>query len=129
MPFAPIEDAVAAIGRGEIVVVVDDEDRENEGDLIMAAEYASPEAIAFFLHHTSGYICAPVTQQRARELDLDLMVRDNTESMRTAFTVSVDARRETTTGISAHDRATTIQTLVDPHRDPATWPGPVTSTR
>ncbi len=119
MPFAPIEDAVAAIGRGEIVVVVDDEDRENEGDLIMAAEYATPEAIAFFLHHTSGYICAPLTQQRARELDLDLMVRDNTESMRTAFTVSVDARRETTTGISAHDRATTIQTLVDPHTRPS----------
>src|SRR5690606_26547779 len=82
MPFAPIEDAVAAIGRGEIVVVVDDEDRENEGDLIMAAEYATPEAIAFFLHHTSGYICAPVTEKRARELELDLMVRENTESMR-----------------------------------------------
>src|SRR3546814_9145342 len=102
MPFARIEDAVAAIGRGEIVVVVDDEDRENEGDLIMAAEYATPEAIAFFLHHTSGYICAPVTEQRARELELDLMVRENTESMRTAFTVSVDVRHGTTTGISAH---------------------------
>ena len=119
MPFAQIEDAVAAIGRGEIVVVVDDEDRENEGDLIMAAEYATPEAIAFFLHHTSGYICAPVTQSRARELELDLMVRENTESMRTAFTVSVDVRRGTSTGISAHDRAATIQALVDP----ATRPG------
>jgi len=118
MPFAPIEDAVAAIGRGEIVVVVDDEDRENEGDLIMAAEYATPEAIAFFLHHTSGYICAPVTEQRARELELDLMVRENTESMRTAFTVSVDVRRGTTTGISAHDRAATIQSLVDPSTRP-----------
>ncbi|HEU5082894.1 MAG TPA: bifunctional 3,4-dihydroxy-2-butanone-4-phosphate synthase/GTP cyclohydrolase II [Acidimicrobiales bacterium] len=118
MPFAPIEDAVAAIGRGEIVVVVDDEDRENEGDLIMAAEYATPEAIAFFLHHTSGYICAPVTEQRARELELDLMVRENTESMRTAFTVSVDARQGTTTGISAHDRAATIQALVDPGTRP-----------
>ena len=119
MPFAPIEDAVAAIGRGEIVVVVDDEDRENEGDLIMAAEYATPEAIAFFLHHTSGYICAPVTEQRARELELDLMVRENTESMRTAFTVSVDVRRGTTTGISAHDRSATIQALVDPTTRPA----------
>ncbi len=119
MPFAPIEDAVAAIGRGEIVVVVDDEDRENEGDLIMAAEYATPEAIAFFLHHTSGYICAPVTDQRARELDLSLMVRENTESMRTAFTVSVDVRQGTTTGISAHDRAATIQALVDPGTRPA----------
>ncbi len=118
MPFAPIEDAVAAIGRGEIVVVVDDEDRENEGDLIMAAEYATPEAIAFFLHHTSGYICAPVTEQRARELELDLMVRENTESMRTAFTVSVDVRAGTTTGISAHDRAATIQALVDPSTRP-----------
>ena len=114
MPFAPIEDAVAAIGRGEIVVVVDDEDRENEGDLIMAAEYATPEAIAFFLHHTSGYICAPITEQRAHELELDLMVRENTESMRTAFTVSVDVRQGTTTGISAHDRSATIQALVDP---------------
>ncbi len=113
MPFAKIEDAVAAIGRGEIVVVVDDEDRENEGDLIMAAEYASADAIAFFLHHTSGYICAPVTQQRARELELDLMVRENTESMRTAFTVSIDVRRGTSTGISAHDRAATIQALVN----------------
>ena len=118
MPFARIEDAVAAIGRGEIVVVVDDEDRENEGDLIMAAEYATPEAIAFFLHHTSGYICAPVTEQRARELELDLMVRENTESMRTAFTVSVDVRHGTTTGISAHDRAATIKALVDPSTRP-----------
>jgi 3,4-dihydroxy 2-butanone 4-phosphate synthase/GTP cyclohydrolase II len=118
MPFAPVEDAVAAIGRGEIVIVVDDEDRENEGDLIMAAEYATPEAIAFFLHHTSGYICAPVSEQRARELELSLMVRDNTESMRTAFTVSVDARHGTSTGISAHDRAATIQALVDPTTRP-----------
>ncbi len=118
MSFAPIEDAVAAIGRGEIVVVVDDEDRENEGDLIMAAEYATADKIAFFLHHTSGYICAPVTEERARALDLDLMVRENTESMRTAFTVSVDAREGTTTGISAHDRAATIQALVDPRTRP-----------
>jgi 3,4-dihydroxy 2-butanone 4-phosphate synthase/GTP cyclohydrolase II len=118
MPFAKIEDAVAAIGRGEIVVVVDDEDRENEGDLIMAAEYATADAIAFFLHHTSGYICAPVTEKRARELELDLMVRENTESMRTAFTVSVDVRQGTSTGISAHDRAATIQALVDPTTRP-----------
>jgi 3,4-dihydroxy 2-butanone 4-phosphate synthase/GTP cyclohydrolase II len=114
MPLARIDDAVAAIGRGEIVIVVDDEDRENEGDLIMAAEFATPEAIAFFLHHTSGVICAPVGRERARELDLPLMVANNTESMRTAFTVSVDYRHGTTTGISAHDRARTIQALVDP---------------
>ena len=118
MPFAKIEDAVAAIGRGEIVIVVDDEDRENEGDLIMAAEAATPEKVAFFLHHTSGVICAPVTRERARELDLQLMVVDNTESMRTAFTVSVDVRQGTTTGISAYDRAATIQALVDPATRP-----------
>jgi hypothetical protein len=78
--FARIEDAVAAISRGEIVVVVDDEERENEGDLIMAAEYVTPEKIAFFLHHTSGYICAPITSARARELDLRPMVEHNTET-------------------------------------------------
>jgi 3,4-dihydroxy 2-butanone 4-phosphate synthase / GTP cyclohydrolase II len=98
----------------EIKDVVDDEDRENEGDLIMAAEFATPETIAFFLHHTSGVICAPVTRERARELDLPLMVANNTESMRTAFTVSVDYRHGTTTGISAHDRSATIRALVDP---------------
>ncbi|HMG45375.1 MAG TPA: bifunctional 3,4-dihydroxy-2-butanone-4-phosphate synthase/GTP cyclohydrolase II [Acidimicrobiales bacterium] len=119
MPFAKIEDAVAAVGRGEIVIVVDDEDRENEGDLIMAAECATPEKIAFFLHHTSGVICAPVTSERARELDLPLMVVDNTESMRTAFTVTVDYRHGTTTGISAYDRAATINALVDPSTRPA----------
>jgi 3,4-dihydroxy 2-butanone 4-phosphate synthase/GTP cyclohydrolase II len=118
MPFARIEDAIAAVGRGEIVVVVDDEDRENEGDLIMAAEFATPESIAFFLHHTSGVICAPVTRERARELDLPLMVVDNTETMRTAFTVSVDFRHGTTTGISAHDRSATIRALVDPSTRP-----------
>jgi 3,4-dihydroxy 2-butanone 4-phosphate synthase/GTP cyclohydrolase II len=119
MSFAKIEDAIAAIGRGEIVIVVDDEDRENEGDLIMAAECATPDKIAFFLHHTSGVICAPVTRERARELDLPLMVTDNTESMRTAFTVSVDYRHNTTTGISAYDRSATIASLVDPSTRPA----------
>ncbi len=117
--FAPIEDAIAAIGRGEIVVVVDDEDRENEGDLIMAAEAVTPEAIAFFLQHSSGVICAPITAERAAELDLRPMVEQNTESMRTAFTVTVDVRQGTTTGISAYDRAATIASLVDP----ATRPG------
>ncbi|CAN5541258.1 MAG: bifunctional 3,4-dihydroxy-2-butanone-4-phosphate synthase/GTP cyclohydrolase II [Iamia sp.] len=112
--FAPIEDAVAAIGRGEIVVVVDDEDRENEGDLIMAAEAVTPEAIAFFLQHSSGVICAPIAAERASELDLRPMVEQNTESMRTAFTVTVDYRHGTTTGISSSDRATTIRSLVDP---------------
>jgi 3,4-dihydroxy 2-butanone 4-phosphate synthase/GTP cyclohydrolase II len=118
VPFAKIEDAIAAFGRGEMVIVVDDADRENEGDLIMAAEAATPERIAFFLHHTSGVICAPLTRERVRALDLPLMVANNTESMRTAFTVSVDSRRGTTTGISAHDRATTIAALVDPSTRP-----------
>jgi 3,4-dihydroxy 2-butanone 4-phosphate synthase/GTP cyclohydrolase II len=118
MSFAKVEDAVAAISRGEIVVVVDDEDRENEGDLIMAAEFATPEKIAFFLHHTSGFICAPITSERARELDLHQMVAQNTESMRTAFLVSVDFRHGTSTGISAYDRSTTIQALVDPSTRP-----------
>src|ERR671911_2332921 len=80
-PFAPVDEVLAAFARGEIVVVVDDEDRENEGDLIMAAEFATPDKIAFFLHHTSGVICAPVTRERARELDLPLMVAHNTEAM------------------------------------------------
>src|SRR5688500_2405725 len=118
MAFADIEKAIAAIARGEIVVVVDDEDRENEGDLVMAAEFATPEKIAFFLHHTSGYICAPITSQRARELDLPPMVATNTESMRTAFLVSVDVRHGTSTGISAYDRSATIQALVDPATRP-----------
>ena len=119
MPFAPIEKAVAAIGRGEIVVVVDDEDRENEGDLIMAAEFATPEAIAFFLSHTSGVICMPMTGDRLDELDLPLMVSANTEANRTAFTVSVDVRHGTTTGISAADRSATIHSLIDPATRPA----------
>jgi 3,4-dihydroxy 2-butanone 4-phosphate synthase/GTP cyclohydrolase II len=119
MTFAPIPDAVEAISKGEIVVVVDDEDRENEGDLIMASEFATPEKIAFFVKHTSGLICAPLTTERADELDLPLMVAHNTESQRTAFTVTVDYRHDTTTGISAADRARTIRSLIDP----ATRPG------
>jgi 3,4-dihydroxy 2-butanone 4-phosphate synthase/GTP cyclohydrolase II len=114
MPFARIEDAIDAIARGDIVVVVDDHDRENEGDLIMAAEHVTPESIAFFIRHTSGVICAPMTGDRLDELDLPQMVADNTETQRTAFTVSVDARQGTTTGISAADRCTTIQALIDP---------------
>ena len=117
--FDPVEDAIDAMGRGEIVVVVDDEDRENEGDLIMAAEFATPEKIAFFVRHTSGLICTPLTGDRLDELDIPLMVSDNTEAQRTAFTYSVDYRHDTTTGISAADRAATIQSLIDP----ATRPG------
>jgi 3,4-dihydroxy 2-butanone 4-phosphate synthase / GTP cyclohydrolase II len=116
--FATIPEAVAAISRGEIVVVVDDEDRENEGDLIMAAEAATAEKIAFFVRHTSGVICTPLTGERLDELDIPLMVRDNTEAQRTAFTYTVDFRHGTSTGISASDRAMTIQALIDPGTRP-----------
>ncbi|MCU1452510.1 MAG: 3,4-dihydroxy-2-butanone 4-phosphate synthase, partial [Acidimicrobiales bacterium] len=116
--FAPIADALEAFARGEILVVVDDEDRENEGDLIMAAEHVTPEKVAFFLHHTSGFICAPITSERAAELELKPMVEHNTESMRTAFLVSIDYRHGTSTGISAFDRAATVQALVDPTTRP-----------
>jgi 3,4-dihydroxy 2-butanone 4-phosphate synthase/GTP cyclohydrolase II len=116
--LAAIEDAVAAIARGEIVVVIDDEDRENEGDLIMAAEFATAEKIAFFVKHTSGVICMPIMGERCDHLDLPLMVSHNTESHRTAFTVSVDYRHDTSTGISAADRARTIQALIDPATSP-----------
>ncbi len=119
MSFSAIEEAVDAIGRLGMVVVVDDQDRENEGDLVMAAEAASPETIAFYLAYTSGVICVPVTPERADELELPLMVSENTESQRTAFTVSVDARGTTTTGISAADRAATIRALIDPATRPS----------
>jgi 3,4-dihydroxy 2-butanone 4-phosphate synthase/GTP cyclohydrolase II len=118
-PFASIEEAVAAIAAGDIVVVVDDEDRENEGDLIMAAESATAEKIGFFVRHTSGLICVPMTGDRLDELEIPLMVRDNnTESQRTAFTYSVDYLHGTTTGISAADRANTISALIDPGTSP-----------
>src|SRR5512132_2928373 len=117
--FAAVEDALAAMAAGGMVVVVDDADRENEGDLIMAAEAATPETIGFFVRHTSGVICTPMLGERLDELDLPLMVAANTAPYRTAFTVSVDARAGTTTGISAADRATTIQALIDPATRPA----------
>src|ERR1700674_2774418 len=114
MPFTQIERAIAAVGRGDLVIVVDDADRENEGDLIMAAERVTPEAMGFMIRHTSGVICAPLEAERLGELQLPLMVANNTEVQRTAFTVSVDARHGTTTGISAADRATTVKVLLDP---------------
>ena len=117
-PFSAIPDAIAAIGRGEIVVVVDDEDRENEGDLIMAAEFATPESMAFFVRYTSGVICAPLIGERLDELALPLMVSVNTETMRTAYTITVDAAEGTTTGISAADRSRTLNLLADPKSSP-----------
>jgi 3,4-dihydroxy 2-butanone 4-phosphate synthase/GTP cyclohydrolase II len=117
--LSTVEEAIEGIGRGEMVVVADDEDRENEGDLVMAAQFATPAAIAFFLAHTSGVICAPLMPERIDELELPLMVSQNTESQRTAFTVTVDYRPGTTTGISAHDRSATIQALIDPGTKPS----------
>jgi len=108
-----IEDIVSDVKAGKIVILMDDEDRENEGDLIMAAEKVTPEAIAFFVRHTSGIICAPMTRERLEQLRLPQMVPDNTEAHRTAFTISVDYKHGTTTGISAHDRAKTIRALAD----------------
>ncbi|MFN8036045.1 MAG: bifunctional 3,4-dihydroxy-2-butanone-4-phosphate synthase/GTP cyclohydrolase II [Acidimicrobiia bacterium] len=121
MPFEKIESAIEAIADGEIVIVVDDEDRENEGDLIMAAEKITPETMAFIIRYTSGVICAPLLGERLDDLQLPLMVSgpENTEGQRTAFTVSVDGRHDTTTGISAADRATTIRTLIDHETRPA----------
>jgi 3,4-dihydroxy 2-butanone 4-phosphate synthase / GTP cyclohydrolase II len=118
MGFSEVKEAIDAVARLGMVVVVDDEDRENEGDLVMAAEAATPENIAFFLAHTSGVICVPLLPERADALELPLMVTANTEAQRTAFTVSVDFRHGTTTGISATDRASTIGALIDPATRP-----------
>jgi 3,4-dihydroxy 2-butanone 4-phosphate synthase/GTP cyclohydrolase II len=120
-----IEDALAAMAQGALVVVVDDEDRENEGDLIMAAEMATPEAIAFMVRYTSGVLCVALPGARLDALRLPLMVPGGHDSMQTAFTVSVDYRHGTTTGISAADRATTVRALVDPqaHADDFNRPG------
>ena len=117
-PFSSIPEAVEDIRAGRVVIVVDDADRENEGDLIMAAEKVTPEAIAFIVRHSSGVICMPVVGERLDELEIPLMVADNTDQRHTAFTVSVDARRGVTTGISAADRASTIRAIVDPDTVP-----------
>lgn len=109
-----VEAALAVIVAGKFVVVADSADRENEGDLILAAEKATPAALAFLVRHTSGIVCVPLPGERLRELGLPLMVAENTESQGTAFTVSVDLKLGTTTGISAADRATTIRGLANP---------------
>ena len=118
MPFTTIENAIDAIARGEAVVVVDDANRENEGDLIIAAEKTTPETMGFMVRHTSGVICMPLEGTRLDELQLPMMVAENTTAYRTAFTVSVDAKRGTTTGISAADRTTTVHALIDPQTRP-----------
>lgn len=112
--FDPIEDLIADIRAGRMVIVTDDEDRENEGDLVMAAEKITPEAVNFMTKFGRGLICVPLTEERAGQLGLQRMVLDNRESQRTDFTVSVDAAQGVTTGISAADRARTISILADP---------------
>ena len=113
-----IEDALADIRQGRMVILVDDEDRENEGDLTMAAEKATPEAINFMAKHGRGLICLSLTEERLNALRLPMMVSDNTSRFQTAFTVSIDAKKGVTTGISAADRAVTIRTAMDDHAQP-----------
>jgi 3,4-dihydroxy 2-butanone 4-phosphate synthase / GTP cyclohydrolase II len=117
-PFATIEDAIEDIRQGKMVVVVDDPDRENEGDLTIAAQFATPEAINFMAKFGRGLICLALTPDRCDELGLDLMAAKNESGFKTAFTVSVEAREGVTTGISAHDRARTVQVAIDPKSRP-----------
>jgi 3,4-dihydroxy 2-butanone 4-phosphate synthase/GTP cyclohydrolase II len=114
MSFCSVEEAISDIKAGRFIIVLDDENRENEGDLVIAAEKATPEAINFMVRHARGLVCMPMTGERLDELELPLMTLQNTESMQTAFTLSVDARASTTTGISAFDRAATVKALIDP---------------
>ncbi|HLM56900.1 MAG TPA: 3,4-dihydroxy-2-butanone-4-phosphate synthase, partial [Pyrinomonadaceae bacterium] len=118
MPFASIEEAAADLREGRMIIIVDDEDRENEGDLACAAELVTPDVINFMATHARGLICTPLTEDRCDDLHLTMQVADNTSFLGTAFTVSVEARKGVTTGISASDRATTILTLVDPKTRP-----------
>ncbi len=119
MPLCTVEEAVEDIRQGKFVIIVDDEDRENEGDLAVAAEFATPEAISFMANHGRGLICMPIIGERLDSLGIDLMVGGNTARLGTAFTVSVDAVGGTTTGISAGDRAATVKALLDPNTKPS----------
>jgi 3,4-dihydroxy 2-butanone 4-phosphate synthase / GTP cyclohydrolase II len=119
-----IEEIVADLRAGRMVIIMDDEDRENEGDLIMAAELATPEAVAFMIRHASGIICVPMEEEILTRLELPQMVASNSESQRTAFTISVDLRAGTTTGVSSGDRAATIRALADEHSKPQDFARP-----
>ena len=116
--YASIDEAILEFREGRIIILVDDEDRENEGDLTMAAEKVTPDAINFMAQHGRGLVCVSLTNERAGELDLPPMVSDNTANMGTAFTVSVDGKRNVTTGISVSDRAETVLQIVDPETKP-----------
>ncbi len=117
--LASVEDAIKTVKAGKIIIIVDDEDRENEGDLMVAADKVTPDIINFMAKHGRGLICLSLTPERARYLELPLMVADNTAPFQTAFTVSIDAKKGTTTGISAYDRAKTILAAIDPGTKPA----------
>src|SRR5437879_4564265 len=119
-----VDEAVAAFGRGEIVVVADDDDRENEGDLFVAASLCTPEKMAFIRRHTSGIICAPLSVEEAKRLHLDPMVALNDAPLGTAFTVSVDVRHGLTTGISAEERTNTVRALANPNSGAADFVRP-----
>jgi len=116
--FNSIDEAIDDFKAGKMLIVVDDEDRENEGDFILASQMITPEKINFLTKHGRGMICVPITSKRAKELDLDLMVQENTALHKTPFTITVDARKGTTTGISAYDRAATIHSIIDPRTGP-----------
>lgn len=118
MPFCTVEEAIDDIRQGKFVIIVDDEDRENEGDLAIAAEWVTPEAISFMATHGRGLICIPIIGERLDQLQLPQMVSDNTTRHGTAFTVSVDVKKGATTGISAFDRAATVKAILDPRTKP-----------
>lgn len=122
--LSSIEDALQDFKKGEFVIVVDDEDRENEGDLIIAAEKITPDKVNFMLKNARGVLCAPITLSRAEELDLPHQVADNTSMLGTPFTITVDKLEGCTTGVSAHDRAETIKALADPKATPQTFGRP-----
>jgi 3,4-dihydroxy 2-butanone 4-phosphate synthase/GTP cyclohydrolase II len=117
-PFYSIPEAIEDIRNGKMIIVVDDEDRENEGDFLMAADKVSPEAVNIMVKHGRGLVCVPITKERARELELDYMVTEGADPDEAAFTISVDHKELTTTGISAPDRANTIKELINPDADP-----------
>ena len=119
-----VEEAIEDIREGKFVIVVDDEDRENEGDLIIAAEKIDAEKVNFMLKHARGVLCVPITMSRCKELDLPHQVSDNTSMLGTPFTVTVDKLEGCSTGVSAHDRAETIKALADPSSKPTTFGRP-----
>src|SRR3989338_7541262 len=112
--FSSIPETLSALKKGQVVIVVDDADRENEGDLVVAAQHSTPKNINFMAKHGRGIICVPMESERLEHLGIDLMVFHNTDELKTAWTVSIDAKRGISTGISAYDRSRTIRTLIDP---------------